>query len=236
VAVTYYQCSSSHGNAKVAEEAGLRAPCPAPAHVRADLLDDAVWAAVLAVEPVAPEPGDEQRATRERERERATLLREQKRLLRDLRAGEAQVLHLTGHRRAAAEANNEAWATRLSEVERELDALAAAQRVAGRERDRTLAVMDALLAHHDRLLALRPWTADRADDAAMQGLVRALDVRAVVDRPKGLSKTQPVTWTLTIGGQEIRVGTAPHLRLDAAVSLAAQVTQALAAFRSGAEG
>ena len=56
----------------------------------------------------------------------------------------------------------------------------------------------------------------------MQGLVAALDVRVVVARPPGPSKTQRATWGVFVRGQrvagEVREWTGPHLRLDAPVT------------------
>lgn len=222
VTVTYYQCSSSNGNVKVAVEAGLQEACPARACVRADVLDHAAWQAVLDWTPPPPTPERTQGEREARAQQHKRVLAEQRRVLRDLRAGEQQVLHLTGYRRAALEANNQAWDARLGELERELEALAGAERQEGLERERAVAVYQALTEHRMELLASRPWDTTRDRDGAMQGLVAALDVRVVVQRPPGPSKTQRATWGVFIRGRhvsgDVREWPAPHLRLDAPVT------------------
>ena len=222
VRVTYYQCSSSHGNVRVAVEAGLQEACLARACVRADVLDHAVWQAVLDWTPPPPTPSLSRGEREARGQAQKRLLAEQRRVLRDLRAGEQQVLHLRGYRRAAQEANNEAWAARLGELERGLEELAGADRAHALERSRAVAVYQALTQHRVELLASRPWDTTRDRDAAMQGLVAALGVRVVVQRPAGLSKTQRASWGVFLGGEhvagEVREWTGPHLRLDTAVT------------------
>ena len=222
VAVTYYQCPGTHGNALDAVAAGVREACPARACIRADVLDDRVWWAVMRWTPPPPSPERTKGEQDARALAQRRLVAEQRRVLRDLRAGEQQVLHLSGYRRAALEANNEAWATRLAELERELEALAGAERQEARERTRDTAVLKALTHHHNDLLACRPWDTDRSRDAAMQGLVAALDVRVVVQREAGPSKTQRAVWGIWVRGQQVvndvRLRPGPHLRLDTAVT------------------
>ena len=238
VTVTYYQCSSSNSNVRVAVEAGLQEACPARACVRADVLDDRVWWAVLKWTPPPPSPERTRGERDARAQQHKGLVAEQRRVLRDLRAGEAQVLHLKGYRRAAQEANNEAWAGRLDEVERELEALAGAERAEQLERTRDTAVLRALTEHATELLACRPWDTDRSRDGAMQGLVAALDVRVVVQRPAGPSKTQRASWGIWIRGQRVvgdvgdglRLRPVPDLRLDAPVTTTPSVVAALARF------
>jgi len=206
VLVTYYQCAGNHGHARDGVAAGVREACPAPAHVRADVLDHAVWQAVLDYQPVRPTPERSRQAADDRERQRKRLVAEQRKVVRDLRAGEQQVLHLTGYRRAAAEANNEAWAGRLAQLERELDELAGAARADKSTHAREVATFRALSEHRADLLACRPWDTGRDKDEAMRALVGALDVRAQVAREKGPSKTRPVAWALSVAGHVVAEG------------------------------
>ena len=255
VTVTYYQCSSSHSNVRVAVEAGLQEACPARACVRADALDHAVWQAVLDVKPRRPAPEATRRAAGDRERERKRLLAAQRKLLRDLREGEQQVLHLRGYRRAAAEANNEAWAAELAALEGKLDALAGAERADKSAYAREVAGFKALSEHREELLACRPWHTDRGKDDAMRAIVAALDVRAEVARPQGPSKTQRATWAISVGGVVVAEGgmgqagggerggvaglrgrPGPHLRLDTTVIDAGALTQALAGLSAAGGG
>lgn len=250
VLVTYYQCAGNHGRNLDAVAAGVREPCPAPAHVRADVLDHAVWQAVLDFELPAPTPERSRQGAEDRERQRKRLVAEQRKVLRDLRAGEQQVLHLTGFRRRASEANNETWAARLARIERELDDLAGAEREDHRTQARLRAAIVALAELRRERLAYRPWDTDRSKDGAMRAIVGALDMRAEVTREKGPSKTRPVQWAISVGGVVVaeggtgpggggkrgaaglRVRPGPHLRLDTTVIAPEALTAALHLLRA----
>jgi DNA invertase Pin-like site-specific DNA recombinase len=196
VTVVYYQCSSRHGVVKDAVAAGVRRDCAEPAHIRADVLDHAVWAYVLDLPQTAPAPETPGRAA-EREDARRKLKREHAKLSRDLQAGERKALHVAEpHRLAALEALNDATAGRLTAIEAELDRLESTGRRDDAARERAEARRRALWSHRARLYACRPWAVDRADDDAMRELVLALGVRAGVTRsprPRSRETTYQIT-------------------------------------------
>jgi len=198
--VVYYQCASTHSVVRDRIAAGQEAPCTEPANVRADLLDGAVWQAVLDASPPADDPARRETEAQAREAEAKRLERQRGRLARLLQEGERRLLVLSDpYRVAALEAVQASNAKELELVHARLAALASQGQAAAAERHRAVAVVEALTVHRERLLACRPWGDDPGQDEAMQGLVRALRVSAVVTRPQQARDRTTGRWTIRVG-------------------------------------
>ena len=193
VEVTYYACASQHSVSGDAIAAGRERPCPAPATIRADHLDTAVWRAILEASP-RPRPTPSGWRTRRRLERSGRGSRTPGRQARQRRApcrrgsagpccsptptaGRPRTPSTTAWRRSCA-----GWRRRPTGWPR---------RAGRRTRSATARWPTSRPWWPTRSgwRLARPWAQDAGRDADMAALVRALGVRAVVTRPPEGART-----------------------------------------------
>jgi hypothetical protein len=178
--VPYYGCSSTRGSPAWNRLAGTGEACPAPARIRADALDRAVWEALLDVScspqrPAAAAPAPDP----QREARRLTRLVEKKREALQ-RVERKAVEEPDPERQAQQEALAGAYAVEIRHLEARRQEVVASERVAELRGDRTRAVVALVQDHRERLLAGVPWGPEPAADAWLRSVLAGAGAQAVV--------------------------------------------------------